>query len=182
MDSGNTSTQNAIPVDVVKIILKSQYSAAFAMLRQVVECCPTNLWLSDAYTNQYWHIAYHAVFYTHLYAQVDEKAFQPWEKQRDNYQFMGSLPWEPYDKPDVGEPYSREDILEYLDFCESHIAGWVDKLDLNASECGFWWYKMSKLEHQFNNLRHIQHHAGQLADRLRNVLDLGSDWVGGKGE
>jgi hypothetical protein len=38
---------------------------------------------------------------------------------------------------------------------------------------------MSKLEHQLVNLRHIQHHTGQLADRLRQAADRGLRWVGG---
>jgi len=180
MDFKNTSTQVAIPVDVVKTILKSQYRAALAMLRQTIECCPTGLWLSDAYTNRYWHIVYHTLFYTHLYVQVDEKSFQPWSKQRENYQYMGAMPWPPHDKPDIDEPYSREDVLEYLNFCEANIAGWVDKLDLTAPECGFWWYKMSKLEHQFVNIRHAEHHFAQLADRLRNTGNVGVEWIGGK--
>ena len=33
---------------------------------------------------------------------------------------------------------------------------------------------MSKLEHQLVNLRHIQHHAAQLADRLRSAAMSGS--------
>jgi len=35
-----------------------------------------------------------------------------------------------------------------------------------------------KLEHQLVNLRHAQHHAAQLADRLRAAVDLGTRWVG----
>ena len=57
-----------------------------------------------------------------------------------------------------------------------------DMLDLDAPECGFWWYKMSKLEHQFVNIRHTQHHAAQLMDRLRQVAGVGIDWIGGGGE
>jgi len=40
--------------------------------------------------------------------------------------------------------------------------------------------KMSTLEHYFNIPRHIQHHVGQLADRVRNACDVGVEWVGGK--
>ena len=39
----------------------------------------------------------------------------------------------------------------------------VYRLDLTAPESGFYWYRMSKLEHHLVNLRHIQHHTGQLA-------------------
>jgi|TARA_B100001964_G_C14207214_1_gene588714 hypothetical protein len=53
----------------------------------------------------------------------------------------------------------------------------VDGLDLNAEDCGFWWYDESKFEHQLVNIRHLQHHTGQLADRLRRAADRGVDWI-----
>jgi len=56
----------------------------------------------------------------------------------------------------------------------------VDRLDLSAGECGFWWYKMPKLDHEWMNVRHIQHHVGDLASRLRRAGDDALDWVGGK--
>ncbi len=179
MNSEVDNNQDLIDTVYLNTILKSQYRAALTMLRRTIELCPDDLWLSDDYKNRYWHIAYHTLFYTHLYAQVDEKAFRSWARHRDQYQFMGTLPWPPHDKPDIGEPYSRKDVLAYLDFIEAMINDWVDALDLTAPECGFWWYSMSKLEHQFNNLRHLQHHTGQLTDRLRNAAGVGSDWIGG---
>ncbi len=60
------------------------------------------------------------------------------------------------------------------------VDGAVDALDLHNPQCGFPWYKTSKLEHQMVNLRHLQHHAAQLADRLRAALDIGIRWVGAR--
>ena len=37
------------------------------------------------------------------------------EKLRPNYNFMGTLPWPPHDKPEIDEPYTREEILEYFE-------------------------------------------------------------------
>ena len=56
----------------------------------------------------------------------------------------------------------------------------VAALDLHAPESGFSWYKVSKLEHQIINVRHIQHHTAQLADRLRSAADIGISWVGAR--
>ena len=56
----------------------------------------------------------------------------------------------------------------------------MDALDLDSTESGFSWYRMSKLEHQLVNIRHIQHHGAQLADRLRSAADIGIRWVGGR--
>ena len=49
----------------------------------------------------------------------------------------------------------------------------VDRLDLDAWECGFPWYRLPKLDHQINNIRHIQHHAALLAGRLRLAAGTG---------
>jgi hypothetical protein len=54
----------------------------------------------------------------------------------------------------------------------------VDGLDLASPQSGFPWYKVSKLEHQLVNIRHIQHHTAQLVDRLRAADDIGIKWVG----
>ena len=56
----------------------------------------------------------------------------------------------------------------------------VDALDILAPESGFSWYRISKLEHQIINIRHIQHGAAQIADRVRAAADAGVDWVGAR--
>jgi len=163
-------------------VLKSQYHAGLAMVRQAVERCPEDLWAATWHSNPIWQVAYHALFYTHLYLQPDEESFTPWEGAREEYQFLGPLPWPPHRPPKIGEPYGKQDVLEYLRYCESKIDTWVDRLDLKAESSGFWWYPMSKLEHQFVNIRHLQHHVGQLSDRIRAASGNGIDWVGGVAE
>ena len=76
------------------------------------------------------------------------------------------------------DPYTQAQVLEYWCFCDRIVDDAVDALDLDSAESGFSWYRMSKLEHQLVNLRHIQHHGAQLADRLRSAADIGIRWVG----
>jgi hypothetical protein len=166
----------------IKPVLKSQYRAALTMLKHSIDRCPEDLWTSASYPNAFWHVAYHALYVLHMYLQPDSDSFRPWEKHRKEYEFLGPLPWPPHKRPDIGEPYTKEQVMEYLLICDEMIDPAVDKLDLDAPECGFWWYKMSKLEHQFVNIRHTQHHAAQLMDRLRQVAGVGIDWIGGGGE
>jgi hypothetical protein len=54
----------------------------------------------------------------------------------------------------------------------------VDGLDLSAPQCGSPWYQMSTLEHQLVNLRHIQHHAAILSQRLRQSTGNQIKWIG----
>jgi hypothetical protein len=162
----------------VQAALKSQYHAALEMLKQTIEQCPDDLWSGGDYPIPFWRVAYHALFFTHLYLQPDEKAFRPWEHHREEYQFLGALPWPPHRKPKIGEPYTKPQVLEYWQLCDAMVDACVDRLDLDAPECGFWWYKLPKLDHQINNIRHVQHHAALLSGRLR--LSAGTDipWVG----
>ena len=156
--------------------LKSQYHAALAMLQDTIEVCPADLWVSDRYTNQFWRVVYHTLYYTDLYLQPSEAAFIPWEHHRPGLHRLeaGAETGDPI------VPYSREDLRGYCRGCGDRVDALVDRLDLAAPDSGFSWYSMPKLEHQFVNLRHLQHHTGQLADRLRQVAGRGVRWVGGR--
>jgi hypothetical protein len=165
----------------IKEVFKSQYHAALAMLKQAIKNCPDSLWTDPKYKNQFWHIAYHVIFYIHFYLHKSEKDYIPWPKHRDQYQFMGRLPWPPHDPPNIGEPAGKDEVLEYLNFCREQIDAMVDALDLEA-ESGFYWLPFGKTELQIYNIRHIQHHAGQLIDRIRNETEIESNWIGIKPE
>jgi len=41
-------------------VLKSQYHASLAMLRDVIEACPDDVWQSDAHRNRYWQVPHGA--------------------------------------------------------------------------------------------------------------------------
>jgi hypothetical protein len=165
----------------IRHIIKSQYRASLAMLEDAIEHCSHTLWYDQGYTNRFWHIAYHALFYTHLYLQASGQEFVPWSKSRKEYEFLGPLPWPPHREPDIREPYSKQDILGYLGFCRNEVEERVPCLNLEAAS-GFDWLPINKLELQFYNLRHLQLHVGQLVDRLRNVQGIGIGWVGAKPE
>ena len=147
-------------------MLKSQYHAALAMLRDAIEQCPDAEWLSRDHKNAFWQVAYHVLFFAHLYLQQNETTFVLWSQHHGD------------DDGTRGEPYSKAQVLEYWSFVDHAVDGAVDLLDLESPESGFSWYTMSKLEHQLVNIRHVQHHSAQLADRLRSAADIGIKWVG----
>jgi hypothetical protein len=89
----------------VNSIIQSQYQAALDMLKEAVSLCPEELWDDTAYKNRFWNIAYHALFYTHLYLQPNLEAFSPWEKHRpDSEQMQAS---NAYSKTPPAAPYRR---------------------------------------------------------------------------
>jgi hypothetical protein len=155
----------------IKAALRGQYHAGIAMLRQVIERCPEDLWTAGTHPRNFWRIAYHTAFYTHLYLQTNEAAFVPWIKHRDTITDL----WEDSEPP-ILEPYTKEEMLEYIDEIDANVDNWVDFIDLDSTDPGFYWYKIPKLDHQILNIRHLGIHTGQLEELIfgRNV-DL--DWV-----
>jgi hypothetical protein len=157
--------------------IHSQYLASLAMLKTAIQVCPEGLWASSIHKNKFWHVAYHCLFYTHLYLQTTEEDFEAWEKHRDEYQFMGSVPWPPYDAPKIGKPYYKAEVLEFLKICQEQVGKIVPEMDLLSEESGFYWLPLNKLELQFYNIRHIQQHTGELCERLGSEANIEVDWV-----
>jgi hypothetical protein len=140
--------------------VRRQYGASLAMLRQAIEACPESLWLSPEFPNRFWHIAYHALHYTRFYLQPTEADFHPWAKHQQDSQHLSP----PKGQPKIETPYTKLDVLELHELCCAEVEAKVPWIDLEAPS-GFPWLPFNKLELQFYNIRHIQHHTGQLADR-----------------
>jgi hypothetical protein len=167
----------------LRAALKSQYHAALAMLKNAIELCPESLWSKSGHTNECWQVAYHALFFAHMYGQPNEAAFKPWKDHVADVQYPDGIagPSDPKSSlPLLARPYTKEQVLEHWSFCDGQIDAAVDSIDLHSNESGFWWYPIPKVEHQIVNLRHIQHHTAQLADRARTAVDKGVDWVGAR--
>jgi len=159
----------------VKETIKSQYNAALEMLKQAVEACPEPLWSDPQYESPFWHVAYHALFFAHLYLQPHEEDFVPWEKHQKRFASLASDVGE----GERGEWYSKGDILAYLALCRQQVEEQVTALDLEA-ESGFHWLPFDKLELHFYNIRHIQQHTGELYERLGAAGEPELHWVGMK--
>ncbi|MFN8440819.1 MAG: DinB family protein [Caldilineaceae bacterium] len=157
--------------------IRSQFLATLAMLQQSVEKCPDSFWNVADDKVKFWHIAYHGLFFTHLYLQSNEAEFRPWPKHRPDYQAMGPITYEGNRLPEIGEPYTKAEILEYLAFCRQQVEQQVANLDLSAPS-GFGWLPMSKFELQIYSIRHLQQHTGELMERLGSREGISVDWVG----
>ena len=172
-----------MPASGLPAALKSQYRASLAMLREAIELCPDAEWASGDYTNAFWQVAYHAIYFTHLYLMPREEDFRPWSGHQAGNQNPDGIAGPPDPKSDlplIPTAYTKAQVIAYLDECFAMVDGAVDALDLDSPVSGFHWYRMSKLEHQLVNLRHLAHHTGQLADRVRASAKQGVRWVGAR--
>ncbi len=148
----------------------SQYLSALEMLRQTILVCPETLWGDSSDHNSFAQIAYHALFFTHLYVQESEQAFSNWPGHRDEYRFESDTHTGPAETP------TKAVVLEYLAFCRQEVAGRVSTMTLDAPS-GFDWLPFNKFELQIYSIRHIQQHVGELMERLGpRASEI--DWVG----
>lgn len=162
-----------------KDVIKSQYHASLEMLKQAIVKCPDAMWDGRDHRNRYWHIAYHALFYTHLYLQSSEETFIPWAKHREQANRMEGLPQPPDKEPEEASPYGKEEILAYWKLVRKEVDARVDSLSLEEAS-GFYWLPMDKMELQFYNIRHLQQHTGELCERLGREHGIDVDWIGMK--
>jgi hypothetical protein len=183
-------------MDIVPVV-KSQFYAALEMLKQVIGKCPAELWLAgeapavfpDEGSDQaasgvgrpsyFWQVAYHALFYAHLYLQPAESDFVPWPKHRTNVHFLSLSETVAAALPGALEPYTQAELMEYAEFCQQQLNDVLPRLDFDGPS-GFPWLPFTKLELQFYSLRHLQGHAGELSERLLANAGIEIDWIGRK--
>ncbi|MBX2815472.1 MAG: DinB family protein [Saprospiraceae bacterium] len=156
----------------IKESLLSQHLASLQMLEDAVRACPEEVWSDDKPVNPYWRIAYHALFFYRLYLHQELGDHKHWSGHRSG---AHNMPRDP-DSREVA-PYTKEDILAFVDHCREFTMAQLTVLDIEAEDSGFPWYSVSKFEHLMVNVRHLQHHIGQLQDRMRNSADVGIRWT-----
>jgi len=156
---------------IFKDAIKNQHFAALAMLRQSVEVCPEDLWLGGTHPRNYWRIAYHAAGYAHLYLYNGMEDWKPWDLARNDCAILeGDV--------EVAQPYTREQMLNFIDLIVSEVAPQIEKMDFDAPRCGFTWYpQVTRFELTVLSLRHLHGHIGQLTELLiARGLDV--EWLG----
>ena len=185
----------------IREALKSQYRGGLAMMARCIERCPDDLWVApnppetvrasegnpdwNGVTRPFWRIAFHTVYFTHLYLGQNADAFQPppgtSAVRRRDFAPMWQSPWdlEPYELPTDANPCSRSEVLAYVGFVVGLVDQTVEGLDLDHPQSGFPWYEnCTKIAHQLMNLRHLQGHVGQLSELLM-LRGIDIDWVSG---
>ncbi len=164
-----------------QMMICRQFAAAIQMIRSAIEACPDRLWDDRSEGTPFWHLAYHALFFADFYLSDDEKTFQAMEFHEGKAEFL------PGDYGEYGgvvatpeKSFRKEQLLSYADHCLRKCDETFGRLTgkRTLEQCGFWWYKLNVGEFLLNNLRHTQHHAGQLALLLRRRADIGIDWLG----
>jgi hypothetical protein len=162
-------------IDHIRQILTGQYHASLAMLNQCIAACEEKNWEGMIANGSFRYVAYHTLFFTDYYLTPRESDFQ----LRDLHARGGD------EREDQLSPgLSKADTLAYVRICRDKVGESISRETPESLQalCGFEWRKFSRGELHLYNIRHIQHHAGQMSAYLRRVqpeMGLKSlPWIG----
>jgi hypothetical protein len=147
-----------------KTAIWRQFGAAIDMLENALNACPESAW------DKVWYVAYHTLFFLDLYLSESPDGFAP-PPPFD----AGEL------EPDIlpSRMFTRDELLNYVahgrDKCRAVVMAMTEKRARNR--CGIPWLDITGAELIFYNLRHVQHHTGQLNLLLRQNVDSAPGWV-----
>lgn len=146
-----------------------QFGAAIDMLEEAIETCPQELWYS---TGNFWYIAYHTLFYLDYYLAEEAEDFVP------------PLPFTMSELDPEGplspRQYEKAELLEYLRHGRNKCRLLINSLNADNAQKRFVnaYRNYNRVEILLYNLRHVQHHTGQLNLLLRNHDTVPPRWVG----
>lgn len=156
-------------VDTVKSMFRGQCEAALCMLNDCLRKCPEEHWDGKIANDTFRQITYHTLFYVDYYTSPNESAFTLRELHARGGDERNL---------EVSMGLSKEESLAYLAICrqkatESIAAETAESLQ---GPSGFSRQQFSRAELHLYNIRHIQHHVGQLSAYLRRIIQDTSSW------
>ena len=148
-------------VDLMKEILRSQYTAALAMLGQCVAACRDEHWEGRVANGTFRQIAYHTLFFTDLYLTPGRDEF----RLRDLHHRGGDERG-----PTLCAGLDRAETLSYVKTCRRKARDSLGAETARSLAGPSGWRKgVTRAELHVYNIRHVQHHTGAMAAYLRRV-------------
>lgn len=151
--------------DPRKQMIWNQFGASIDMLESAIRCCPDAVWSDGATRPEFWYLAYHTLFWLDLYLYGPIEGFRPPEPFGiEELDPSGVMP---------SRVYERNELLNYLSHCREKLRTVITDLD-NARLTEIITHgrrSMSYEELLWYNMRHVQHHVGQLNLLLRQETD-----------
>jgi len=148
-----------------------QLGASLAMLERAIVACPDAVWTAKAGSREFWHMAYHTLFFVDVNMSGTTVGFAP----------PSPFTLSELDPSDVlpDRVYTKAELLEYGRHCREKSRTTILSLtDLGAERIvEFDWLRMKFGELMIHNMRHVQHHTAQLNLVLRQSGVKPPNWV-----
>ena len=155
----------------LKELLWQQFGASIDMLENALRACPDELWNERERQPEFWYTVFHTLFFLDFYLSESRASFQPPAPfTLDELDPGGILP---------ERVYTKDELQSYLEHGRSKCRSVIDGLTQEKAHERrvFGSLEVSLLELLLYNMRHVQHHAGQLNLILRQQVDAAPGWV-----
>jgi uncharacterized damage-inducible protein DinB len=150
-----------------KSILWAQFGATIDMLENAMRACPDLLWAGS----RFWHISYHALFYLDLCLSDPAEAFAPPAPfTLSELDPSGVFP---------DRAYTKQELQAYLERNREKCRATIETLteEKACEPRRFVSMELSFAELLLYNMRHLQHHVGQLNFMLGQETGSAPRWV-----
>jgi hypothetical protein len=156
-------------MSIISGILVRQFGATAQMLQETIENCPERIWTKGSGGAAFWHLAYHTMYFLDFYLHPREEDFRPPPFHREDLWNLVVGPDAPEPPAMAVEPYPKATLLEYLQDIRKRGRRLLAELteDALTAPSPVPWYTIQRGDFLLNNLRHAQHHIGQLGLILR---------------
>ncbi|QDV48680.1 DinB family protein [Gimesia fumaroli] len=151
-------------LEYIKTSITGQFEAALSMLNECIQSCPPDRWENRIANMEFGHVAYHTLCYVDLYLSPDNDSFQLREFHNEFN--------ENWFKPKTNHPITQALVSDYLQACLQKMRETIaaeNEASLKQSAGFYWLSQLTRGELHIYNLRHVQHHAGQLSAYLRRI-------------
>ncbi len=164
-------------IELVKSSLLGQFEAAVSMLGESLANWPDAHFQAPVHKLSFDQALFHTLFFTDLYLgeSLDDQREQAFHRGHP----VDFGDYEELENRSRKNHYSREFLVEYLAFCRAKLREVIaaeTEVTLTAIS-QIPWLSMSRLEAHEYNMRHVQHHAGQLILKMRMNDFHEAGWV-----
>lgn len=149
-------------LDFWKQTTRAQFEASLAMFKDCLERCPAQLWDEKLAALTFRQVAYHTLFFVDYYLSPGEEGFS----LRDLH-IVGGDEREPINSPGLDQAVTLEYVPVCLEKLRTTLAAETEATLQQPS--GFSWLPFTRGELHLYNVRHVQHHTGQLSAQLRRL-------------
>ena len=165
-------------LNTVRSSLISQYAATLRTLEHCLEACSDQRWNAPVAAMTFDQVVFHALVFTDVYLGLELASLKEQEFHGRHQAEFGD--YEEFEQRPPVQRYSKSFVGDYLTHClnkSNEVINAETEESLETSP-GFEWLPCSRLEVHVYNIRHLHHHAAQLAIHLRLQDDVSIPWVG----
>jgi hypothetical protein len=176
--NSTSSSKDSTLLCEIKKSYSRQVGAAFEMLEHVIDNANDTTWTARISNMPFWQICYHVLWFTDFYFHANEATFRP-----QGFDMEGIHNY--WIKPDSQmienqkQPISKSSMRTYCKYVKQKANQFIQSINVTyfTTPSPFEWHGFPKIDLVDYNLRHLQHHVGQLDIVIRREQDIGNPWI-----